>query len=196
MKIKRGIWLNIIGIFLVVLGIIHLYQTIFTVEPIHGFWLCNHVIFFIGIAILFRKSFWLRAEFLVLFLGQFIWIINFIFKIFGSGFVVVDYAIGFVPAVVHLLTLPLGFIAIILLKKKEKSAWKGSLLHMLVLLPIVLYFGSYYNLNCLLKPCVTWLPNILIYPFGIFLVYFGFIILLNYFIDEIVLKNSKFKNKR
>ena len=191
MKIKRGDWLNIIGIFLVVLGIIHLIQTILTVEPIHVFWLCNHVILFIGIAILFRNSFWLRAEFLVLFLGQIIWIINFIFKIFGSAFVVIDYRINFIPAIVHLLTLPLGFVAIMLMKKEEKSAWKGSLLHMIVLLPVVLYFGSYYNLNCLLKPCVTWLPNISIYPFGIFLFYMAFIIFLNYVIEWIIKKFSK-----
>jgi len=191
MKIKRGDWLNIIGIFLVVLGIIHLIQTILIVEPIHVFWLCNHVILFIGIAILFRNSFWLRAEFLVLFLGQFIWIINFVFRIFNSAFVVVDYRIGFIPAVVHLLTLPLAFVAIILMKKEEKSAWKGSLLHMIVLLPVVLYFGSYYNLNCLLKPCVTWLPNISIYPFGIFLFYMAFIIFLNYVIEWIIKKFSK-----
>ena len=191
MKIKKSDWLNAIGIFLIVLGIVHLIQTIFTVEPVHVFWLCNHVLFFMGIAILFRSSFWLRAEFLVLFLGQFIWMINFIFRIFDSAFVVVDYRITFIPALVHLLTLPLGFVAVMLLKKKEKSAWKGSLLHMIVLFPFVIYFGNYYNLNCLFEPCVTWIPNVASYPFFIFLVYFAFIIFLNYIINWIIKKSSK-----
>ncbi|MFH1503728.1 MAG: hypothetical protein ABIE36_03665 [Candidatus Diapherotrites archaeon] len=191
MRIKKDHWLNAIGIFLIILGIVHLIQTIFTVEPIHVFWLCNHVLLFMGVAILFRSSFWLRAEFLVLFLGQFIWIINFIFRIFNSAFVVVDYRITFIPALVHLLTLPLGFVAIMLLKKNEKSAWKGSLLHMLVLFPFVLYFGSYYNLNCLFNPCVTWIPNMSLYPFFIFLVYLVFIIFLNYLINWIIKKSSK-----
>jgi hypothetical protein len=191
MKIKRDDWLNIIGVFLVVLAIVHLIQTIFFVEPIHAFWLCNHVILFIGIAILFRSSFWLRAEFLVLFLGQFIWIINFFFKIFGSAFVVISYRIDVIPAIVHLISLPLAFVAIMLMKKQEKPAWKGSLLHMVVLLPVVLYFGVFYNLNCLLKPCVNWLPDIPIYPYGIFLFYMGFLILLNYGIDWLIRKTSK-----
>ena len=191
MKIKKGDWLNIIGVFLIVLGIVHIIQTVLTVEPIHVFWLCNHVLVFAGIAILFRNSFWLMAEFLVLFLGQFIWIINFIFRIFNSAFVVVDYRITFIPAFVHLLTLPLIFVAILLLKKKEKFAWAGALLHMAILFPFVFYFGSYYNLNCFFEPCVTWIPNVALYPLFIFLVYFVFIIFLNYVINWIIKKSSK-----
>jgi hypothetical protein len=191
MKIKKGDWLNIIGVFLIVLGIVHLIQTILTVESIHVFWLCNHVLVFMGIAILFRSSFWLTAEFLILFLGQFIWIINFVFRIFNSAFVVVDYRIGLIPALVHLLTLPLAFIAILLLMKKEKFAWTGSLLHAAVLFPFVLYFGSYYNLNCLFEPCVTWIPNVALYPFFIFAIYFVFIVFLNYVINWIIKKSSK-----
>lgn len=191
MNLNKNFALNSIGIFLIVLGIVHLLQTIFTVEPIHVFWLCNHVLLFMGIAILFRSSFWLTAEFLVLFLGQFVWIINFIFKIFNSPFVVIDYRITFIPIIVHLLTLPLGFIAIMLLKKKEKFAWKGSLLHMIVLFPFVLYFGSYYNLNCLFRPCVNWIPNISIYSTFVFLVYFAFIILLNFILNRWIIKEKK-----
>ncbi len=191
MKIKKGDWLNIIGVFLIVLGIVHLIQTILAVEPIHVFWLCNHVLVFMGIAILFRSSFWLTAEFLILFLGQFIWIINFVFRIFNSAFVVVDYRIGLIPVLVHLLTLPLAFVAILLLMKKEKFAWTGSLLHAVILMPFVLYFGSYYNLNCLFEPCVTWIPNFALYPFFIFAIYFVFIVFLNYVINWIIKKSSK-----
>ena len=191
MRFNKEVILNIIGVFLIVLGIIHLIQTMFFVDPVHFFWMCNHVIVFIGIAILFRKSFWVMGEFLLLFLGQFIWIINFFFKIFGSPFVVIDYRIDIIPAIVHLVTLPLGLIGILLLKKKEKYAWTGSLLHALILMPFVLYFGSYYNLNCLFRPCVNWIPNVATYPFFIFLIYFAFIILLNYFINWIIGKSSK-----
>jgi hypothetical protein len=183
--------LNLIGIFLIVLGIIHLIQTIFFVDPVHFFWMCNHVILFIGIAILFRNSFWLMAEFLLLFLGQFIWIINYIFRAFNSAFVVISYRIEVISAIVHLVTLPLGLMGILLLKKKEKYAWKGSLLHALILMPFVLYFGSYYNLNCFFEPCVTWIPNFSLYPLFIFLIYFAFIILLNYFINWIIGKSSR-----
>ena len=187
--------LDLIGIFLIVLGIVHLIQTIFFVDPVHFFWMCNHVLVFIGIAILFRNSFWLMAEFLLLFLGQFIWIINFFFRVFGSAFVVISYRIDVIPAIVHLVTLPLGFIGILMLGKKEKYAWKGSLLHALILMPFVLYFGSYYNLNCLFNPCVTWIPDVGSYPFFIFIIYFAFIILLNYFINWIIDKKNAKKRK-
>ena len=191
MKINKEVILNIIGVFLIVLGTIHLIQTIFFVDPVHFFWMCNHVLLFIGIAILFRNSFWLMAEFLLLFLGQFIWIINFVFRVFDSPFVVISYRIDIIPAIVHLTTLPLALVGIFILKKKEKFAWTGSLLHAAILFPFVLYFGSYYNLNCLFKPCVTWIPDVSSYPFFIFLIYFAFIILLNYFLNWIIKKSSK-----
>jgi hypothetical protein len=199
MKFNKEVVLNIIGIFLIALSIVHLIQTIFFVDPVHFFWMCNHVILFIGIAILFRNSFWLMAEFLILFLGQFVWIINFFFKIFGNAFVVISYRIDVIPAIVHLVTLPLALVAILLLNKKEKFAWKGSLLHAVILMPFIFYFGSYYNLNCFFNPCVNWIPDISSYPIFIFLIYFAFIIALNYFLNWIIdkrIKKSKLKTSK
>ena len=193
----KNFLLNSIGIFLIVLGLIRIFQLIFLGDPIHIFWFCNHIIVFIGIAILFRSAFWLKAEFALLFFGQLCWMVSFLlYWIFGvvspgSSTHLVDISsfIGIISILVHFLTLPLGVWAIFLLNKKSKFEWVGSLIHFAVLIPFILYFGSKYNLNCFLRPCFDFLGKIPLYPLFIFLAYFFLTIiptiyLLNYLIKK------------
>ena len=185
MNLNKNLILNVIGIFLIILGIIRILQLIFFGTWIHSFWLCNHILIFMGIAILFRNSFWLIAEFSFLFFGQLIWIFMFLsYALFGiiipGGSVHLIHGPGFINVIsllAHFLTLPLGFIAILFLNKKEKFAWKGSILHSLILFPFVIYFGSRYNLNCLFNPCLGWIPNFSLYPIFIYVFYFGVLVI-------------------
>ena len=190
--------LNSIGIILIVFGISRILQLALFGEPIHIFWFCNHILVFMGIAILCRSSFWLIGEFALLFFGQFFWIISFLlYWVFGivmpgsSAHLIYNSAfINLISILVHFLTLPLGFIAILLLKKKSKFAWKGSLVHFILLLPFILYFGAFYNLNCVLKPCFAMIPDFSLYPFAIILTYLFITIiptvyLCNYFIKKL-----------
>jgi len=197
MKFNRNLFLNLIGVFLVVLGVVRIFQLVFFIEPVHVFWLCNHAIIFIGIAILFRSSFWLIAEFIFLFWGQILWLVPFLlYFIFGivvpgsSAHLIYDSRlINIISVMVHFLALPLGFVAILLLGKKEKFAWRGAIVHSLILLPIVLYFGVYYNLNCLLSPCFDFIPKFNLYPLALYAFYFlVFVLPLNYLINYIISK--------
>lgn len=200
MKVKKNVLLNVIGVFLIVLGLIRIIQVLFFGVPVHVFWLCNHVIVIMGIAILFRKSFLLIGEFSFLFLGQFIWVLavilyglfgivvpgNSAYLIYGGGF------INLISVLVHFLTLPLGFWAIILIGKKEKFAWTVGLIHTIILLPIVLYFGAQYNLNCLIKPCLSFFPDITLYSILIIPLYFLlFVIPVNYLVNRLISKKKK-----
>lgn len=197
MHIRKNLLLNSIGIFLIVLGIIRILQLIFFGEPIHIFWICNHVLVFMGIAILFRNSFWLTAEFCFLFVGQFVWVIGFLlFVLFGitlpgnSSYLLYNAQfINLITILVHFLTLPLGFLAIFIIGKKEKFAWTGGLVHALLLIPFVLYFGSFYNLNCFYVPCFSFIPSLKLYPLFVIPVYFAlFVIPLNLLVNWIVEK--------
>jgi len=200
MKIRKSVWLNIIGIFLVVLGLVRIIQLLFFGVPVHVFWICNHILVFMGIAILFRNTFWLIAEFIFLFVGQFIWVIAFVMYFFfgvivpgtSTHLIYDSQFINIISLIVHFWTLPLGFIAILILNKQEKFAWKGALLHTAILFPFVIYFGSQYNLNCFFKPCLDFIPNVSLYPLFIFLFYFlVFVIPLNYLVNWIIKKSSK-----
>ncbi len=160
MIIKKNYLLNFIGIFLIVLGVVRVFQLIFFGEPIHIIWLCNHLLIFMGIFILVGSSFWLIALFSFLFVGQFFWIIGFLlYVVFGialpgsSAYLIYDSQfINILSLLVHFLTLPLAFLAIFIMGKKEKFAWLGGLVFAIVLIPFVLYFGSQYNLNCFYEP--------------------------------------------
>lgn len=199
MKVKKNFLLNFIGTFLIILGLIRVFQLLFFGVPVHVFWLCNHVIIFIGIAILFRNSFLLMGEFCLLFIGEFIWVVavmlygffdvvipgNSAYLIYGGGF------INFISVLVHFLTLPLGLWAIILIGKKQKFAWTVGLIHSAILLPVILYFGSNYNLNCLIKPCISFIPNIPLYSILVIPIYFLiFVIPLNYLTNWILKKRE------
>jgi len=201
MRVKKDFLLNFIGTFLIIFGLIRVFQLLFFGVPVHVFWLCNHVIIFMGIAILMRKPFLLIGEFCFLFLGQFVWIVAVIlYGLFGvivpgnSAYLIYDGGfINLISVLVHLLTLPLGFWAIILIGKKEKFAWLAGLAHALILLPVLLYFGSNYNLNCFISPCLSFIPSIPFYSILIIPFYFLFFVIpLNYFINWIIGRRKKY----
>lgn len=197
---KKKFLLNILGWFLIVLGLVRVFQLIFFGEPIHILWLCNHVIIFMGIAILFRSSFWLIAEFSFLFLGQVVWVFGvLIFVFFGieipgnSTYLLYDFSfLNLISLLVHFLTLPVGAFAIYLLGKKEKFAWSGGLIHALILVPFALYFGKYYNLNCIYEPCISFIPDFALYSLVLIPVYFALVVFpTNYFINYLLKKSEK-----
>jgi hypothetical protein len=198
-KKRKKIILNLLGIFLILLGLIRIIQLLFFGVPMHVFWLCNHVIVIIGVAILLRNQFILIGEFSFLFIGQLIWIIGFLmFNIFGiifegnSTYLIYDSIfINLITILVHFLTLPLAFWAILLLNKKEKFAWITGLVHSAVLAPIVLLF-PHYNLNCLNSPCLAIFPDTLLYSILIIPGYFLLTIIpLNYLVNLILSRINK-----
>lgn len=182
MKITKNTILNTIGILIIILSLLRIY-TIINSTPIHIFWLCNHIPLIIGISILARNSFLLAAETSLLFAGSLNWSLDFLSKLIFDQYLLGSTSYIFaaistdstISILSHLGILPLALLAIFLIKKPKPKAWHGSLVHMLILAPIPFYFGKFYNLNCLLEPCASWLPNFPIYPpifFATYLVLF------------------------
>jgi hypothetical protein len=191
----KNILLNSIGIILIVFSLIRFYFLYTEGIWFHIFWLCNHVPFIMGIAILFRNLFVLMGEFCLGFLGMLIWVIDYFYFLFfrvsftgnGEFFSTGTYII--VAFVLHVLTLPLAFWAIFLIGKKEKRAFLESIAHFIVLIPIIIYFGADKNLNCFFSSCLDFMPTFRFYTFFLLLAYLLiFIIPINYLIN-LLLKN-------
>jgi len=194
-KISKNNLIDFIGVLLIFLFVLRFISLLRGETIIHIFWLCNHVPLIMGIAILLRSSFWLTAEISFLFFGFLGWIIDYLSKMFfgihilGTTsylFPITDPVFFYATATAHILTIPLALIAYFLIKKQEPSAWKGALIHAIVLIPFLIYFGEHYNLNCFLKPCVDWVTNFTLYPLAIFAVYFLVLVIpINYILVKI-----------
>ena len=198
---NKNLLLNLIGILLILFFIIRLIFLIKDGEIISIFWLCNHAMLIMGIAILIRSSFWLAAEISFAFVGVLVWITDYFSKIlfnihlFGSTdylFPIVNKGFFLTTSMVHLFSLPLGILAFFLISTKQKHAWKGAILHVILLIPPAIYFGEYYNLNCLLKPCISWLSCCTFYPILFPIAYIiVFIIPTNYFLNKLLSKTNQ-----
>ncbi|MCR4285098.1 MAG: hypothetical protein NUV97_03595 [archaeon] len=199
MKITKKEILNIIGITLIVISLIRIAILILYSSPIHIFWLCNHIPLIIGIAILFRNSFILSAEIALLFFGSLNWSLDFLSKLLfnkyllGSTYeIFADLSANSIISIIsHLSVLPLALIALFLMNKPEPKAWKISIIHMIILVPISLYFSQSFNINCLARPCVVWMSHSTLYPFFIF---FGYLLI--FVIPTSIILANLMKKKR
>ncbi|MFH1365445.1 MAG: hypothetical protein ABIH28_02595 [archaeon] len=198
-KISKDFLLNFIGFFLIFLFVLRLFSLFIGENIIHFFWLCNHAPLIIGLAILFRKSFLLTAEVSFLFVGFLSWVLDYLFKLFFNAhlfgttaylFPITNFFFFSITTTVHFLTFPLALIALFLIKKPEPKAWKGALIHAIILIPFSVYFGEKYNLNCFLKPCINLFPDIIFYPLLFLFSYFVLIVIpTNIFLTKLIKKD-------
>ncbi len=197
MKLDKNKTLNAIAIFIIILSLIRIYYMYKYETLIYVFWLCDHTPLIAAIAILFRNRFLLLAEYSLMFLGMANWIMDFIFKIsFDRYFLsttpyleTINFATDWASGLLHFTAIPLLFWAIFIIKNPPKNAWIGSLIHAIILIPIIIYFKGQYNLNCFLEPCVSWLPKGTLYPLIIFILYIGLVALTNQVIYKIIPKD-------
>jgi hypothetical protein len=176
---KKELFLNFLGITLIFIGIFRLWQIIYVAEDFpRYFWLCNSAPLIFGFAIFFRNNFVLIGEFSILFLGQIWWTIDFLFFLISgrillgtSEYVFYEPFVSQIASVtVHILILPIALVAILLIGKENKNAWKFSFILFAVLLPFVLYFGSEVNLNFFFYSSISSLLKIpfysILFPLG------------------------------
>jgi len=174
--------LNFLGIFLIFSSLFVIYFMA-KENPVYIFWLSNHAPLIIGIAILTRNYLLLTAEIALIFVGELGWSLDFLSKLLFDFYLFGSTEYLFSPSypttlywasMEHLIILPVGIVALFLLKKAE-NAWKLSLAHGLVVLFISFLFGSQYNLNCIYNSCISWLPTFnfysIIWPIIYFIVF-------------------------
>ena len=173
MKINKERALNIIGIILIMSLISRIITLSIYGDPVHLFWLSNHLPLLLGISILMRNSFWILAELSLIFVGEVGWSIDYLSKIIFDNHIAGSTTYMFVDEIskqlyisslTHLIVVPLGVAAFLILGKKAKNAWKGAALHATILIPFIIHFGKDYNLNCFFESCISWLPTIKFFP--------------------------------
>lgn len=165
--------LNILGISLLGLFVIRLISLIYVESLTNFFWLCNHVPLVMGITIILRKSKLLAAEISLLSLGSIIWVLDLFSKLLFDTYITgsVDYLFPITDTLffittsfVHILTLPLAITAYIIIKQKNPKAWGFSLIHAIILLLPIYLFRKTANLNCMIEPCLEFIPDFTLYP--------------------------------
>ena len=200
-KSKKEILLNVIGIILIISTLIRWF-TLWQADNLeYIFWLSNHIPLIIGLGILTRNVFLIGAELSLIFVGEIVWCIDYLsklifnFHLFGSTEYMFNPELAsslYLSSLTHFLVVPLGLIGFLLLNKKANRSWIGAIIHIVILMPFVLYFGSTYNLNCLFESCVSWIPTFSFYPLVYSLVYFIlFVIPINILLNKLV-KNDDF----
>ena len=195
--------LRTMGIVMIVLSLIRIFMILKFGTPTSLFWLSNHVPLILGIAILLRSSFWILAETAFIFAGEIGWTIDYLFKLSFNKYLVGSTAYMFNPdfatrlyisSLLHLIVVPFGVMAFLLINKKQQKAWKGVALHLALLIPIIIYYGNDLNLNCLFKSCINWLPTIPLFPI-LFPIFYALVCVIPiiYFLNKLVSNSSQNK---
>ena len=164
---NKKIFLTIIGIFYIVLGLTGIIVNIRAGTSYNLVWFCNHASIILGIAFLFRSSFWVTAEINIGLIPQLLFSIDFLGKLIFDKFVFgfTDYMfsphfgkIFFILSWNHVFMMPIALIGLYFLKAR-KDAWKGSFIHGLLLIPLSYIFANGMNLNCMHESCVPFIPT-------------------------------------
>jgi hypothetical protein len=193
---ERGkrIILNIIGVYFLILGITAISLSLLKQMPTQLLYACYIGMILIGIGILTRKSFLILSQIYIIAIPSIVWGIDFfhwlIFKtplwgmtdyFFLSSAITLDKFIS----LQHFYIFPLAIYTAKLIRK-EKNAWKLSLIQLIIIfLAVKILSPPELNINCVFYSCIdiNWiLPYNLIW----FLISFSIVgitaLLLNYFL--------------
>jgi len=172
LKLKsKEIFLTIIGIFFILLSIIGIIMNIKAKTSYNLVSFCNHTSIILGLAFIFRSSFWITAELNIGLFPQLLWSIDFLSKLIFNRFIFgftnymffPDYPKAlYILSWNHVFIVPIALLGLYFLNTPKKDAWKGSLLHGILLIPLSHIFDN-RNLNCMLESCVPFIPTNALY---------------------------------
>lgn len=194
-KSTKNIILDIIGIFLLILGIISISNSMYYQNPTQVLFMCYIGLMIIGIGILIKRTFLIMSQVYILTIPHIVWTIDFLYQqifnkplwgitdyFFIDNFLVLEKIIS----LQHIFTIPLAIYAVILIGLKRRDAWKLSLIQITIIYVLVtLLTLSETNINCVFSPCINvhiGLPYRLTWFVVLFLMTFITSILLNKFI--------------
>jgi hypothetical protein len=195
---NKNILLNLIGWFLVLLGIFNAYIHITTDNGLFLLWYCNHISILGGILILLRKRSWLNAVINVGLIPVLFWIADYFsnsmfnYNLFGFvGYVFAEKnPFLFFLYLQHIYVIPLMIFALYLLGGAMKNAWKNSTIYGVFLFGIGWFFDPAYNMNCSRKLCVSFFPNNLLFLVVQYLIMIGFGFLSNWILWKTMQKTN------
>ena len=173
LKVKpKEAFLTIIGILSILLSIIGIIVNIRAETHYNLVWFCNHTSLILGLAFIFRSSFWITAQLNIGFFPQLFWSIDFLSKLLFNRFIFgfTDYMFSpyydkalYILSWNHIFIMPIALVVLYFLNTPRKDAWKGSLLHSILLIPLSYMFAPDLNLNCMHKSCLFFIPTFTFY---------------------------------
>ena len=173
--------MNFIGWFLIVLAVLNISFKIYYGFGHEVIWLCNNAPIVIGIGILFRNQKVVLGALALLFVGSLSWNIELAYlliignTLFGGWdpFWGMNLILKIGTIANHSLTLILSVVAVFIINKKEKFAWVYGLGYGLVLVGFAFIYPE-RNYNCILEPCMSFVPSFKLYPVAYILFYLTF----------------------
>jgi hypothetical protein len=195
---SRRIILNSIGIFFLITGVFQFIVPRLSGNYVHFAWFSSHVIILLGVAILLRSRFLLTAELCIALIPETLWSIDFLWKLFLNKYFIgitqymFEQKFNFVILInlEHLLIVPLGLVALRYLCM-DKNGWRGSLIHVLVLLVVGFIAGPTYNINCVFKSCIPIFENL-----GNYTILWPIIVFTMIFLSSIILDLFNFRKDK
>jgi hypothetical protein len=171
---NNKIFLNILGIVLITIAILAVYKTLKRGNLEGILWFCYLGLFLIGVGILLRNDTILASQLNILAIPLIVWAIDF-FSYFLLGgktiFGITEYMfiqgpiVGKVISLQHIFTIPLSLYALKLIKLKNKSTWKISIIQLMgIYLAVILFTSPEKNINCVYASCLNILSTNEFYP--------------------------------
>ncbi|MCW8965711.1 MAG: hypothetical protein OQK82_03355 [Candidatus Pacearchaeota archaeon] len=168
-KKYKEIFLNFIGVFFLLIGILAIQSSLYKQTPTQILYMCYIGLILIGGGILTRNSFIVLSQIYILVLPLLVWDIDFLYQlIVGSPlFGITDYffAVGGISldkviTLQHLFTIPVSIYAVKLIGVKRYDAWKLSFVQItFVYILVNLVSSPELNVNCVFYSCVSFLPS-------------------------------------
>lgn len=170
-KSLRGMereWLfQTFGIYFIVMGVLA-FIDFFLLYGTITLWLSHITLIFIGIGILKKNSKLIAVQLNIILIPAFFWSIDFFYQlIMGQPlFGITNYLFGNFTgsfenflSLQHISTVPIALIFLIFLGLSKKDLWRWSLIEMyLVFLLSIIFSPAISNFNCVLNPCISFMP--------------------------------------
>lgn len=161
------------------IGALALFNAFYYKNPSVIFWFCYLSIPLVGIGILTQDASLVKSQLYLLAIPDLFWTIDFIYSLFAGhslwGFVDYLFEAGVIlPKIVtmqHIITLPIIFYSLVLLKNEDKDSWKISIFQLIIVYLLTIIFTlPADNINCAYHLCGHFSIN-----FGIFYPTFWFL---------------------
>ncbi len=189
---KKNIFLNLLGIFFLILGTIAVINALYEYDIFSIIWFCYLGLLLIGLGILLRKDWLIVSQLNILAIPMLIWTIDFIYVFLTGGILwgISNYFFEQGPIISklvttqHLYTIPLSLVALHLIKLKTKNSWQISFLQATIFYFLIYFFTPIErNLNCVFEFCGDYQVQML-YPLIWFGIYFSMIFLTNFSLNK------------
>lgn len=151
-----------LGVFLLAIGALAFFNAFYYNNSPIIFWFCYLCVPLAGLGILINNPTIVKSQLYILAIPDLIWVTDFFyFLINGHSLLgIVDYlfkAGDFLPKLVtmqHLIAIPIMFYSLVILKNKDRSAWKISLIQVTIVYFITRIFTApQTNVNCVYDMC-------------------------------------------